>query len=377
MRRFVIIVSVLVVPAVMLIALLAGGGSGGDARDARAVAATAPGIGSNAAVFTEFDAATGSGALLTVGDNGRPSTIWSDPKFFFGDVAWSSDGTALAVAAGPNGTATDLYVVDVATGARHLVASAGDTAIRNPVWSPSSDEIVFSRHSSDGTARTAVVRRDGTVERPLADATTVGLSATTGDCSPMVSPAVVPYDWSPDGQRLLLGKFATCGDETSADVIVIDATGLNAKRLIDTGTMELDASWSPDGSRVVLEAPEGNISTVSPDGTTQQIVGAGFSPQWKPDGELTFVRPSRFDDATSYDVWTSPAADHAASRRVADAQVRADDPHFTHNGATAWFLGRASSGTELYTAPAAGGLPRAMSTPGGATVIDFDLREDS
>jgi TolB protein len=116
--------------------------------------------------------------------------------------------------------------------------------------------------------------------------------------TPAMTHTVEP-DWSPDGRQLLLYKQF----ESTSDLLIMDANGRNLRALSD-GKGYIRASWSPDSTRIVIEA-------VGEQGLTRQMLfsilhlGSGevrdlpahnprdMSADWSPDGQQIVFQSSR------------------------------------------------------------------------------------
>jgi TolB protein len=128
---------------------------------------------------------------------------------------------------------------------------------RQPNWSPAGDLVVFQCTKDAGESWTLWVSdRDGGDRRALQ---TGGLNAT--DAS-----------FSPDGRRVV---FSGDDGESSADVWAVVVDGVELERLTTEPGYEGAPSWSPDGSLVAFEASDGD-----------------------PDGARTVVRVIDIDEAT-------------------------------------------------------------------------------
>jgi Tol biopolymer transport system component len=193
-----------------------------------------------------------------------------------GDLAWSPDGSRLAVS-----TDRGLSILDIATGQ----TSSPMTCVFCPVaWSP------------DGT------------ELAVVDAAQVIvlIDPRDGHRISQIEPDARKFEagvtWSPDGRRLAYVEFDAVTRTRSVSIIERDGTNKRTLALPTRGDMILDISWSPDGATIayignavpfedaaqpldlVLLDPEG----VRPGRVIQvgECFCLGFSPglTWSPDG---------------------------------------------------------------------------------------------
>ncbi len=153
---------------------------------------------------------------------------------------------------------------------------------KRPVLSPDGRWIAFDGASpgkppmSDFDVQ--IVRLDGSGRRTLADSPDTETDA----------------QWSPDGVHLSFSRAPSPADWRRSVIWVVRRDGRGAHRLV-RGQF---ARWSPDGTRLVLDAPtagsDGDLLVVSGDGTTQQrLTGTVALEQpagWSRTGLILFTR---------------------------------------------------------------------------------------
>jgi Tol biopolymer transport system component/tRNA A-37 threonylcarbamoyl transferase component Bud32 len=141
---------------------------------------------------------------------------------------------------------TFLFVVDVATGERRqLTWHTGDNY--GGRFSPDGATIAYAS-SRTGSFQAFLFHLDGKPETQL---TNGGMNG--------------PLDWSPDGRELIL---ASDREDHRPKLFIASADGGNWRRLVDRVVFPPDASsrWSPDGQRIGYTAPDGSLWTVDPGG---------------------------------------------------------------------------------------------------------------
>jgi Tol biopolymer transport system component len=162
----------------------------------------------------------------------------TDDRFLAGSPAWSPDGAQIAFhkdehAGDEERWDRDLWVVNAdGTGERRL--TDGPTLDGGPAWSPDGTTLAFNR--LDGPTESSaiyVVSPDGSGERRLTDP---WLWAT--------SPA-----WSPDGLRIAFDVIDR--DTTTPSVYVMEADGTGVRRITDDPPASVHA-WSPDGEKLLI-----------------------------------------------------------------------------------------------------------------------------
>jgi Tol biopolymer transport system component len=91
--------------------------------------------------------------------------------------------------------------------------------------------------------------------------------------------------WSPDGTKLVY-EAPTSGGE--ADIAVIGTTGGTPLRLLTGSGLEWPAGWSPDGRRILFTRSstenEFDVFVMNADGTRVRRLARGIAGAWSPDG---------------------------------------------------------------------------------------------
>lgn len=118
------------------------------------------------------------------------------------------------------------------------------------------------------------------------------LDLGTGQETVVATRAIAPR-WSPDG-KIVFWKL----DSVPKDIWVMNADGSGAVRLTNGGGENLEADFSPDGSRIVFRrntGDGGDLWVMNADGTAASLLYAGdrqdSDARWSPDGtRIAFVR---------------------------------------------------------------------------------------
>jgi Tol biopolymer transport system component/streptogramin lyase len=216
-----------------------------------------------------------SGAdIYTIRPDGMGRTKLTDNKRWDQDSSWSPDGTRIAFTTfrpALEGNPPAIYLIDADGTNPQLLVENGF----GPSWSSNGQQIAFSR-DIDGNADVHVISTDGS-----------GLVRLTDDSARDVSPT-----WSPDAAQIAFVRDSN--GSGFGPLYAMNADGTDVRELL-TDPMTGDPRWSPDGDRIVFEAPRGN----DPDGPTDIFLintdGTGLtrltddeardlSPSWSPDG---------------------------------------------------------------------------------------------
>jgi Tol biopolymer transport system component len=149
---------------------------------------------------------------------------------------------------------------------------SGQTAItpddtlgdRSPGWSPDGKQLVItSERSGDGNDDLWVINTDGSVVRRLTTTPEDELNA----------------DWSPDGTRIVFTRQNTDGDY---DLWIMNADGSGQTPLTQTpvsGEGAYGGHFSPDGQWIVFthDASSDPPGVIKPDGSGQRDLATGFN----------------------------------------------------------------------------------------------------
>lgn len=220
----------------------------------------------------------------------------------------SPDGTRIAFQV-RRGADYEIHLMDLETGSSANVTNHPEYDV-SPVWSPAGDQLAFM--STRGFELGSLGPFPGHVY--VLDLRTQELRQVTG--SPLTS-SLGPSDWSPDGATLLLARVA--GESIALHALDV-ATG-DERSLLATPphpASEYSGAFSHDGTRIAFHAESGeesHIVVASIQGSDRRVLTRGpglrYNPRWSPDDSWILFTSS--EDGDQYDL---------QAVRVADGLVR-------------------------------------------------------
>ena len=165
-------------------------------------------------------------------------TRWSSQIEGISDIAWSPDGTQVALVARWDGD-DEIYVInnDGTDLTQLTFNSASDW---HPAWSPDGSQIVFASmrdpvpNYEGPPPEIYVMNADGTRQTRLT-------RNNTSDHSP---------DWSPDGSKIVFASFHF--SYPSVLINIMNADGSDQTELVDTPGGDSSPKWSPDGTQIAI-----------------------------------------------------------------------------------------------------------------------------
>lgn len=226
--------------------------------------------------------------------------------------AVSPDGGRIAFVRRPEPTGRpDLFVMTSAGKGRMRITRT-PVPERDPAWSPSGTRLVYAaRTSAGGPFRIFLARADGSARVQL---TTQG--AGSADRSPA---------FSPDGAQI---AFVSDRDGGFPEIYLMNADGTGVRRLTTNALIDGNPSWTPDGTRVVVErcCPNGTSDLVAIDvatGAETPVVASAthheLDPAVSPDGTMVAYVAIEVG-VGNIDLWAA-AIDGTGATRLTQAEA--------------------------------------------------------
>jgi dipeptidyl aminopeptidase/acylaminoacyl peptidase len=192
---------------------------------------------------------------------------------------WSPDGQQIAFVSAIDGYG--IYVMDAdGTDVQHIIT--GGSAYSYPSWSPDGTKLIFQatidevfdiyRINIDGSNLENITNQERLDSMPV--------YSPNGEFIAFVSDRTFnPYS----GQNPL-------PQDWSYDIYMMNADGLNVRRLTVAGRSETNPSWSPDSQQLVFVANYVQIAVMNKDGSNIRHLTIGNYPIWLPDGQrIAFI----------------------------------------------------------------------------------------
>ena len=212
------------------------------------------------------------------------------------NVSWSPDGTKLTFDAGnpPNHDVRDIYMTDADGSNQINLTKTPGISEQYPDFSPDGSQLCYF-HSNYGRSLSAptgiyAMNTDGSNPFRLSD-----------------EEQATQCEWSPDGKKIVFTSIYDSVNSTEEvsdeEVYVINADGSDRTNLTTNSVIDLDPTWSPDGTRIAFISymggvPSPEIFTMAPDGSdvarvTTNPDGEDIGPSWQPlPGSTLSKRPS-------------------------------------------------------------------------------------
>ena len=268
-----------------------------------------------------------------------------------GRPVWSPDGRRIAFSSNRDGK-NEIYVMDAdGSNVKRLTDNLADDV--NPMWSPDGHRIVFDSER-DGNREIYVMDADGGNQLRLTRNNALDSTAT----------------WSPDGSLIAFASNRDTGypyNPYNLDIYVMNADGLNVRRIVDDPEYDVGPQWSPDGRKILfMTGRTGNFDVyeINTDGTGQRNLTAGYdeadgAPMWSLDGNnIAFSR--RIEGKNQIFIMD---ADGSNLKRVTNSAANDEAPCWSPDSSKLVFQSDRDGNLEIYVISVDGDLAQLTDDP--------------
>ncbi len=232
------------------------------------------------------------------GSNGAQLTNFTNAHT--GDALWSSDGSKIVFQTSKdNDGGSGIYTMNAdgsnITRVNHNFIGEGE---QNPTFSPDGTKILFEALIGINS-HIFVMNADGNNEIQLTSFTNGSEWVHSGDAS-----------WSPDGSKIVFQSNKDSDNDGGSGIYIMNSDGSNVTRINHSfiGDGEQNPKFSPDGSKILFEAQMGNhshIFVMNTDGSNETQLtnftsGNEYTytgdASWNPDGSKIVFQSNKDSD---------------------------------------------------------------------------------
>jgi TolB protein len=228
-------------------------------------------------------------------DGTDPVNLTNSPEIEH-SVSISADGSKVVFIAPGSSFVDPVWIMDFdGSNRRQLEATFSAEKNEGPAISPSGDRIAYDR----------LAYRDDPLGVSGWDIVLINTTMEGANLKFLELPGQQrgTLSWSPDEDKIL---YSSSYESSNVDIWVVNVDGTNHMRLTNHSAPEIDATWSPDGTKIAYTVSEDgwNIYVMNADGSnpTQltDLPSQDIIPCWSPDGTQIGFSSTRDGDFAFY-----------------------------------------------------------------------------
>lgn len=232
------------------------------------------------------------------------------------DLAWSPDGSRIALTRGRNEGDDKVWVVNADGTSTFPLEIGGGGAKRHPTWSPDSSKIAYAVVKNE-PEQIFIASSQGGIGQPLANG--VGHEP----------------NWSPNGSHIAFDAFHS-GGFGYVDLHIVNPDGSGTPLIVPPSpyTEWTFNAWSPDSGRIAYRATAASGATVyrvmNADGSADHPLaspgeGDARSASWSPDGSRIVFEGALIGDINARNLYVANA-DGSGGAQPLTSTGKAEDP---------------------------------------------------
>ena len=140
--------------------------------------------------------------------------------------------------------------------------------------------------------------------------------------------------WSPDGSQLVLRAGSSAGGSERPDLWLVNVDGSGLQRLTNDLAAEETPAWSPDGSMIAI-VKDNDLQLIDLNGSFLISLGPALDeswPRWSPDGSKIVFAWNELGQEPEWQIWTVNT-DGSSRTQLTSMATPCGAPAFSPDGA--------------------------------------------